>query len=106
MDLSILVFDLRDAIEELREERAELLKRIEALEDKQKPVDKQQQTEPENGVFDAWKCVELSPKPAPKSCDSDKCQDHPTHEEIDEDDALDQLAEVVHSGILPEGESR
>ena len=33
MDLSIVVFDLRDAIEELREERAELLKRIEALED-------------------------------------------------------------------------
>jgi predicted nuclease with TOPRIM domain len=32
MDLSIVVFDLRDAIEELREERAELLKRIEALE--------------------------------------------------------------------------
>jgi BMFP domain-containing protein YqiC len=32
MDLSIVVFDLRDAIEELREERAALLKRIEALE--------------------------------------------------------------------------
>ena len=32
MDLSIVVFDLRDAIEELREERTELLKRIEALE--------------------------------------------------------------------------
>jgi predicted nuclease with TOPRIM domain len=32
MDLSIVVYDLRDAIEELREERAELLKRIEALE--------------------------------------------------------------------------
>lgn len=32
MDLSIVVFDLRDAIEELREERAALLKRIKALE--------------------------------------------------------------------------
>jgi hypothetical protein len=34
MDLSIVVFDLRDAIKGLREDRAALLKRIEALEDK------------------------------------------------------------------------
>ena len=39
MDLSIVVFDLRDAIEELREERAELLKRIEALEDRAEQPD-------------------------------------------------------------------
>jgi hypothetical protein len=32
MDLSIVVFDLRDAIEEVSEERAELLKRINTLE--------------------------------------------------------------------------
>jgi len=32
MDLSIVVFDLRDGIEGLREERDELLKRIKALE--------------------------------------------------------------------------
>jgi hypothetical protein len=102
MDLSIVVFDLRDAIEELREERAELLKRIEALEEKQEPESKQQQAEPENGVLDARKCVELFPKPR----NSHKGHDHQNHEDIDEDHALDQFAEVVHSGILPEAGSR
>jgi hypothetical protein len=97
MDLSIVVFDLRDAIEELREERAELLKRIEALEEKKEPAKKQQQDEPENGGLDARICVELSPKQR----HSEKRQDHPNHEGIDEDHALDQLDEVVHSGILP-----
>ena len=97
MDLSIVVFDLRDAIQELRDERAELLKRIEALEEKKEPAKKQQQDEPENGGLDARKCVELFPK----QHDSHQGQDRHNHGGIDEDHALDQLDEVVHSGILP-----
>ena len=118
MDLSMVVFDLRDAIEELREQHAELLKRIEALEradqrlpkSAEKPPRKDQHNDPKNYESDcevnARKCVELSPKPSPKLCNSEKCQDHPNHEGIDGDEALDQLAEVVHSGILPRGGTR
>lgn len=103
MDLSIVVFDLRDAIEELREERAELLKRIEALEGLTlRPEDNDQQDQRHNAGSDSRVRSASLPKPR----DYEKSQDHPTHENIDEDDVRDQLAEVVHSAILPEGGSR
>jgi predicted nuclease with TOPRIM domain len=102
MDLSTQIFDLRDAIEELREERAELLKRIKVLEEKKEPAKKQQQDEPENSGLDARKCVE----PFPKQRDSQKGQDRHNHGGIDEDHALDQLDDFPHSGILPRGGTR
>ena len=103
MDLSIVVFDLRDAIEELREERAELLKRIEALEaSAPRPEDDEEQDQRHDAGSDSR--VRSANRPKPR--DSEKSQDHPTHENIDEDDVRDQLAEVVHSGILPRGGTR
>ena len=103
MDLSIVVFDLRDAIEELREERAELLKRIEALEaSAPRPEDNEEQDQ----RHDAGSNPRVRSPFLPKLCDSEKCRDRPKHEDIEEDEVLDQLAEVVHSAILPEGGSR
>ena len=103
MDLSIVVFDLRDAIEELREERAELLKRIEALEaSAPRPEDNEEQDQ----RHDAGSDSRVRSASLPKLCDSEKCRDRAKHEDIEEDEVRDQLAEVVHSAILPEGGSR
>ena len=87
MDLSIVVFDLRDAIEELREERAELLKRIEAL---------------EASLADA------SPTAVRAIVGLNLSLREPAtvHQPYKDGAGDEEFHEVPHSGILPEGESR
>jgi hypothetical protein len=109
MDLSIVVFDLRDAIEELREERADLLKRIEALEasalhESEKPAEADTIQSEENGDrsedeknHHAAPAIIASPlRDAPKD-------DEPDYERNDLRGKSEQL---IHSGILPRGGTR
>jgi hypothetical protein len=116
MDLSIAVFDLRDAIEELREERAELLKRIEALEAQSRLISQSGEggdDEDDSGRRSDQK-NQSSNETAPLVCPSGKS--NPQNEETDRHQWLHRQVErqnvqksvecIVHTDILPEGGSR
>lgn len=102
MDLSIAVFDLRDAIEELREERAEMLKRIEALE-AEKPANTKQHSGDNNHKLNPRKGIQ----PAPNPVESEERRNEYNAENNSDDPTLEDGREkCIHAGILPEGESR
>ena len=109
MDLSIVVFDLRDAIEELREERAELLKRIEALEasallEAEKPAEADAIQSEEDGDSGEDEEKNHATLPISTSPLGDAPQgDEPDHERNDLRGKSEQL---IHSGILPRGGTR
>ena len=125
MDLSIVVFDLRDAIEELREERTELLKRIEALEASAAGCVHEDEggNNRHNDQEIAFGVSELLTRPAEDGADkqSDPKEDKSGNDQLKDvkiESHTDTLQEVtnkerpvpanriVHSGILPEGGSR
>jgi hypothetical protein len=102
MDLSIVVYDLRDAIEELREERAELLKRIEALEDRRDQPDRGgAANSPRNECAEVE--FEIAGQPAGhiQTDESERNAKQPCVE-----GCFKHARIYVHSGILPESESR
>ncbi|NBW31532.1 MAG: hypothetical protein EBR48_02615 [bacterium] len=125
MDLSIVVFDLRDAIEELREERAELLKRIEALEASAANLvhEEERSNNRHNDQEIAFSVSDLVRRSAEDAADAhtDPKEYEERHDQLKDVEIKNQpktLQEVIykdrpvsadqifHSGILPEGESR
>ena len=125
MDLSIAVFDLRDAIEELREGRAELLKRIEALEESAAGCVHEEEggNNRHNDQEIAFGVSKLLTRPAEDGADkqSDPKEDknrNDQRKDVKIENHTETLQEVinearpvpanhiVHSGIVPEGESR
>lgn len=122
MDLSIVVFDLRDAIQELREERAEMLKRIETLAARVDEAFRKQQPAQANPLEDLAEAEEreaVQKDEQPKIDNLDLKDGFYVASALKEHQNLignpkqdikskDRSEEVLqpHSGILPEGESR
>jgi hypothetical protein len=125
MDLSIVVFDLRDAIEELREERAELLKRIEALEASEAASlhEEECSNNRHNDQEITFGVSKLLTRPAENGADkqSDPKEDEERHDPLknvmieNHTEILQEVSDkhrpfaanqIAHSGILPESDSQ
>jgi hypothetical protein len=124
MDLSIVVFDLRDAIEEVGEERAELLKRINTLE--ASAANSVHEEERSNNRYNdqeiALSVSDLVCRSAEDTADahSDPKEHEERHDQLEEVEIkyhTETLQEVIdkhrpvaanqiaHSGIVPNGRS-
>jgi len=117
MDLSTQIFDLRDAIEELREERAELLKRIETLAARVDEVFRTQQPAEAKPLEDLAEAdhredVQQDEPPSIDGLDTASAmKEFPSlignpKADIERDDRSEEVLPRLHSGILPRGGTR